>query len=414
MEHLLFLCHRIPYPPDKGDKIRSYNWLQGLSGRYRIHLGTFLDEDRDEQYTGLVRSLCEDALFLRLRGYQRVAKAPGALVRHEALTLASYRNTALRQWVDALANRVSFRAVLAFSSGMAPYALVPSLRGVRRIMDFVDADSEKWRQYAVHSRPELRWLYRREARRMLAAEGRFARAFDANVFVSDSEARLFLSRVPDAPKVEVVGNGVDCDYFDPRRDYRDPYDGAPALVFTGAMDYAANADAVRWFAHEVFPRIRARIGRARFTVVGHRPTQAVRRLERLPGVAVTGRVEDVRPWLAHARAVVAPLRIARGVQNKVLEGLAMDRPLLATPQAIDGIGAYPAGLDTVSDDPEVLAAAAIGHLDGTTEPQQGVRRRFVQRNHGWAASVERLACLLEGGTASGGALARHLVTGDPA
>ena len=279
---------------------------------------------------------------------------------------------------------------------MAPYALDPSLSRVRRVMDFVDVDSEKWRQYAATARPGLRWLYKREARLVLEAERRFAHAFDASTFVSAPEAGLFHERVPDARGMEVIPNGVDCDYFDPDRGYANPYEGAPALVFTGAMNYAANVDAVQWFAHEVFPGVRSKVDRARFYIVGHRPTPAVRRLERLPGVVVTGSVEDVRPYLAHARAVVAPLRIARGIQNKVLEALAMDKRILATPQAFDGIEGYPLSRDSVNEMPAILEAAAIRYLAEDAAACDGTGREFVMRHYSWQTSISKMAALLAG------------------
>ena len=230
----------------------------------------------------------------------------------------------------------------------------------------------------------------------MRAEKHLARAFDVSVVVSEAEADLFRQSVSSSEHVESVENGVDCEFFDPCLSYENPYSQSQTLVFTGAMDYAANVDAVTWFAGEVFPRVRARVPDTEFYVVGSRPTSEVKRLAQQPGIVVTGRVADVRPYLAHAAAAVTPLRMARGVQNKVLEALAMDLPVLATPQAVQGLTNAMHVIDVVSEDPDKLARGAIVCLTQLHETRSEVRRCYVQANYSWHRSVGRMAALLNG------------------
>ena len=209
---------------------------------------------------------------------------------------------------------------------------------------------------------------------------------------------MFKQLAPElADRVCFMDNGVDFTYFSPDRDYENPYQGqSDVLVFTGAMDYWANVDAVRWFAREIFPRVRQSIPSARFVIVGTRPTRDVLQLASLPGVSVTGAVADIRPYLAHARAAVAPLRIARGVQNKVLEAMAMAIPVLATPAAVEGIE-YDnlLGLQ-VSDSEHQLAEMAIRLLQqGSSQPIRASRQWVCQR-YDWDVNLDRMTELFEG------------------
>lgn len=396
MDDLLFLSHRIPYPPDKGDKIRSFHWLKGLSDRFRIHLGTFIDDPEDEQYVKAVGAYCASLHVARIGRSQAIRRSLSAVLRGEPISLAVYRDTRLSQWVYETCRSHAVQTALVFSSGLAPYLLSPAFQHVRKVLDFVDVDSDKWRQYAARSSNVKRWVYEREARSLSDAEGRFARGFEVNVLVSEAEAQLFRERVATEARVEPIENGVDCDFFNPYLSYVNPYPQSRVLVFTGAMDYGANVDAVTWFTQEVFSRVRAQVSNAMFYIVGNRPTPAVRRLARQPGIVVTGRVPDVRPYLAHAAASVAPLRIARGVQNKVLEALAMDLPVLATPQAVEGVRDNAGVLEFVSEDPEAMARYAVACLTERNETGRGVRRRFVEVNYSWHTSIAHMTALLNG------------------
>ena len=244
----------------------------------------------------------------------------------------------------------------------------------------------------------MNWLYRREADKLLAFERRMAAEFDSTVFVTREEAELFRSLAPEsAHKTTYRIQGVDSNFFDPSLTFENPYHGsAPALVFTGTMDYWPNVDAVTWFAKEAFPQIRAEVPDALFCIAGMRPTPEVRKLAEQEGIVVTGSVPDVRPYLAYARAAVLPLRIARGIQNKVLEAMSMQLPVIATPGAMTGIQAYPGFQPTVSDDPRVLAESAVALLTQPRRVDKAARQCVLER-YDWEANLQRIARLLETG-----------------
>jgi len=270
--------------------------------------------------------------------------------------------------------------------------------GARRVIDMMDVDSDKWRQYADRKRSVARMLYRREARMLLSFESRASECFNATLFVSEADAELFRKLSPQtADKVYSIRQGVDAAYFDPSLDYEAPYPNSEEpIVFTGNMDYWPNVDAVSWFTHDVLPRIRARRPQATFYIVGANPAREVLALRDHAGVTVTGRVSDIRPYMAHSKVVVAPLRVARGIQSKVLEGMAMAKPVIVTPLALEGIQAQPGSELVVADQPESFARAVVDELEVSGMPIGVQAREFVQREYSWDASYTRLRDLLEG------------------
>jgi sugar transferase (PEP-CTERM/EpsH1 system associated) len=276
----------------------------------------------------------------------------------------------------------------------------PEYAQVQRVLDMVDVDSAKWRAYAASKSWPASWLYRRESLRLFAYERRVTSEFAHTVLVSAAEAELFRTLAPEcAAKVSHYENGVDAARFAPEHAFASPYPpGERVLVFTGAMDYWANVDAVVWFAREVMPEVARAVPAARFYIVGGRPTPAVRALAALPNVIVTGTVPEIRSYLAHAAAAVAPLRIARGVQNKVLEAMAMAKPVIATPAALEGIGCGPEFAALVADDPTALARIAVAVLQGRLGSDLGRQGRdYVVRCHDWSRTVSPLDTLLERG-----------------
>jgi sugar transferase (PEP-CTERM/EpsH1 system associated) len=399
MEDLLFLAHRIPYPPDKGDKIRSWNILKYLARSYRIHLGAFVDDPHDLRYQDKLGSMCASINLLPLQPTVSRLRSLSGLGRKIPLSIPYYYDRRMQHWVNARLEqgKGSLQRIFVFSSPMAQYVMNKRASSCRRVIDFVDVDSDKWRQYAQHKRWPVSWLYRREAERLLAFENNVATIFDASIFVSSAEAALFRRLVPEVSgRVGFLDNGVDRDYFSPERDYDNPYDEqARVIVFTGVMDYWANVDAVQWFALQVMPRIREAVPSAKFVIVGARPASEVQRLASAPGVEVTGAVPDVRPYLAHAHAAVAPLRIARGVQNKVLEAMAMAKPVLATSAAVEGIDFNAPGVLVVADDAQQMAEQAIRMLQPDTPADAGVARQWVCRRYDWDSNLMQLNQLLD-------------------
>lgn len=400
MREILFLVHRIPYPPDKGDKIRSWHFLSYLVEHYKVHLGCFADSDVDlAENAPVLRDLCGECYFARMRPWAARARSLAGLWDGAPLTLQHYRHGGLNDWVQTLLADRPIDCIFAFSSAMAQYTMGDIGSQTRRVVDFVDVDSDKWRQYSETKPWPLNWIYRREARTLLAFEKKVAAEFDAALFVSSAEAKLFREAAPEqAHKIFHIGNGVDFRYFTPDADYTNPYEAeGKVLVFTGAMDYWPNIDAVTWFADEILPRVQAREPTARFCVVGAKPTPKVRALGRRPGIMVTGRVPDVRPYIAHATAVVAPLRIARGLQNKVLEGMSMAKTVVATPESCGGFEADIRGAVLLASDAEGFADRVISAFCSDRREATGKQARAaVLALHDWGKCLSRLGPLLQG------------------
>ncbi|SHH41561.1 TIGR03087 family PEP-CTERM/XrtA system glycosyltransferase [Massilia sp. CF038] len=395
MENLLLLIHRIPYPPNKGDKIRSYHLLKHLAQHYHVHLATFVDDEDDWQHVPTVQAMCTSSHFGKLNPLSGKLRSLAALTSKRSLSFDYYRSSAMQAWVDQTMAAHKIERVLVFSSPMAQYA--EAYPAARRVVDFCDVDSDKWRQYASQKPWPMSWLYRREADTLLTYERHVAATCDASLFVSDPEAELFRTLAPEsAAKIGYFNNGVDTDYFSPERTYARPYAaGERALVFTGAMDYWPNIDAVQWFANEIFPPLFKANPALRFYIVGARPTPAVSALGQLPGVTVTGTVPDVRPYIHHAEVTVAPLRIARGIQNKVLEAMAMARPMVVSPQALEGIDAIPGSELLLADGADAFIATLSALVATPNAALGSAARSKVERQYSWPSNLARIEARLE-------------------
>jgi sugar transferase (PEP-CTERM/EpsH1 system associated) len=395
MEPLLYLVHRIPFPPNKGDKVRSFNLLRVLATRFRVHLGTFVDDPADAPHVADVARYCASCHVGTLHPRLARLRSLPALLGREPLSVRYYRDAAFGAWVDAVVQREGIRKAVAFSSSMAQY--VAGRPGVRTVLDFVDVDSAKWGHYAQTRGWPAAWLYAREARTLESFERRAAASVAASVFVTPAEAELFRRIAPEcAASIHAVGNGVDSAYFDPSRAHPSPFaDGEEAVVLTGAMDYWPNVDGACWFAREVLPQLAQARPAVRFYVVGMNPAPAVRDLVRDPRVAVTGRVADIRPWLAHARVVVAPLRMARGIQNKVLEALAMARPVVASTAVAAALDPATAAHVAAAESAPDMARAVLGQL-ARGSVQMPAARAHVLARYDWDRSLARIADLADG------------------
>lgn len=397
---LLFLCHRIPYPPHKGDKIRAFHLLVHLSQHFDIYLASFVDEPGDWAGVAEVNKYCRETFFRPLKPGLAKLRSLTGLLRREALSLPYYADSRLQAWVARRCATHNIRHALVYSSTMAQFLPEGGEDLQRKVIDFVDVDSDKWRQYAAKKPWPLSWLYRREARLLQHCEQGLAARFDASLFVSASEAALFQDLSPaTAHKTSFYNNGVDCDYFDPNSPAealaQNPFPvDSQALVFTGAMDYWPNVDAVTWFAHSVLPDLRKSHPSLIFYIVGSNPTPSVQELAQLPGISVTGRVPDVRPYLKHALAAVAPMRLARGVQNKVLEGMAMALPVLVSRMGLEGIDAEPGQHILLADSPEDYLSGIAALLDGQYPALGAQARARVQSLFNWDQTLPAVVELL--------------------
>jgi len=398
METLLFLAHRLPYPPTKGDKVRSHHLLRHLAHRYRVVLGSFIDDPQDWQHVEALGALCAEVHVEPIVRWSRRIRSARALLTGEALTLPYFHSSALDEWVKDVVRRERIERAFVFSSPMAQYVL--DLPRMRSIVDFVDLDSAKWGDYARRRPWPVSAVYQREAQRLLAFEKHVAARVEASLFVTREEARLLSAAAPAcANRIVAIENGVDSEYFSPAHGLESPFSASEhPIVFTGTMDYWPNVDAVVWFAREVLPRIRQHNASARFHVVGMNPHRTVRALGNDAAVNVTGRVDDVRPYLRHARAVVAPLRVARGIQNKVLEAMAMGRPAIVTSAAAAALIAQPGVELEVADDAAAFAAKVLAVMDPAAGDGMGRRARArVLADYTWTSRFARLDELIAQG-----------------
>ena len=386
---ILFLAHRLPWPPDRGDRIRSWHMLEALAKLRPVHVITPLDSAEDRQHLAKVESIAA-SVTTAVRPASKGVAVARALLTGLPASVALFSVPVLHQ---AVRNRLAsgkIGTVFAFSGQMAHYVPPMAAGGTqaRFIMDFVDMDSAKFAQQGAGAHGLSGVALRQESKRLLAFEIATAKRADAALFVSEAEATLF--RTKTGLPAHVVENGVDAAHFAPGA--VEPADAPhPLIVFTGQMDYAPNVEAVTAFVRDVLPSLPT----ATFAIVGRAPTAAVKALA-APNVIVTGEIPDTRPWLAAAEVVVAPLSLARGIQNKVLEAMAMGKAVVASPAAAEGIDAE-VGAELLVADTPAMQAAAIGAL--LTDPLHAravgtSARDRVRARYSWAARLAPLAELV--------------------
>jgi polysaccharide biosynthesis protein PslH len=411
---IIFLCHRIPYPPNKGDKIRAFHILTHLMKSHRVHLGCFIDDPADYAHISKLKQLVNgDSLFVPLTKSAALPRTLNALLCGAPLTTAFFASGKMDAWVRDMLRAHAIDRAFLFSSAMAPFFL--RQHGIdpgRVILDMVDVDSDKWRQYAAESHGPMKLIYRREADALLKLERRAAARFGATLFVSPYETASFLSLAPETTGcVHSVGNGVDLDYFSPAQTFPSPFAaGEFPIVMTGAMGYRPNTEGAIWFVKTVLPKVLEALPNARFYAVGANPTRTLRGIAHAHCV-VTGSVADVRPYIAHAAAAIAPLHIARGVQNKVLEAMAMQKPVVATLAATRALEARPGKDLFVAAEPSDFAGAVIAAATGAARDSIAKNgRRYVETHHSWATQLNTLDQLLSSVTSFPHANAPHFAT----
>ena len=283
----------------------------------------------------------------------------------------------------------------------------PDSRSTRLIMDFVDVDSDKWIQYSMNERWPLGLVYKLEGKRLADYEKQIANSFDHSIFVSNNEAAVFKSFCLQSNNIAAIPNGVDVEYFSPEvpvgslfidqeSNKINPDKKSSILLFTGAMDYNANVDGVMWFCEKIFPAIRSRFHDVLFYIAGSNPDQKVLNLKNIEGVHVTGFVDDIRPYYKTADICVVPLRMARGIQNKVLEAMAMGRPVVATSRAIQGIKPDNGKQVIVADSPDGFAFNVVNLLKEKKKREEIGKNNltWVKKNYRWPTHMNRLEQLI--------------------
>lgn len=396
---VLFLAHRLPFPPDRGDRIRSWNILQHLAERFEVHLGCLVENSGELQHLPVIE---RHAASHYVAGRSRPLWLSGlhALRQGRPVSLAAFDNAGLREWVQCTVREKAIDSIYVFSGQMGQF--VPDGFSGRLLVDLVDVDSAKFESYALNAAIPMRLVHSREARLLKDVEADLVARSEHTFLVSENEAALLRSRLPagDAARVSALRNGIDFAGFDPAKvdPHRTVCAEHPHFLFTGQMDYRPNVEAVQRFAHAVMPAIRAVHAQARFHIVGRSPTAAVNALHGVNGTVVHGEVPDMRPFLAAASVVVAPLGIARGVQNKVLEAMAMARPVLLTPEAATGIDAEDGRHFCIARSDSELVERALALLaDRTLAEEMGIAaRQLVCATLGWEATLAGLGPMIAG------------------
>jgi len=387
---VLVLTHRLPFAPNRGDRIRAFHIVKQLAARADVHVVSLVHDREEEAQADTLRRLgvaVSTALVPRARN---LAIAAFKLPTSTPLTHLLLDSPAMRPALDRAIDGWQPDVVLAYCSGVAPLSLVPPLAGIPLILDMVDVDSAKWGAFADDARFPRSWVYRREARCLSAFEALAVRTAFASTVVNERERDTLLRLCPGAA-VHVAPNGVDVDALSPQQ----APNGDDRVIFSAVFDYAPNADGAVWLAQHVWPRVRAARPSARLTLAGSSPTSAVRRLAEDASIEVTGRVEDMRPYLWRSAVAVAPIFQSRGVQNKVLEAAAAGLPSVVTRTVGDGLPHQVLPACRIANTADTFAAAIIELL--SLSP--GARRRETARaglaSLGWQTRLAPLVALVE-------------------
>ncbi|MFT5198492.1 MAG: sugar transferase (PEP-CTERM/EpsH1 system associated) [Planctomycetota bacterium] len=386
---ILFLAQRIPYPPNRGDKITSWRLIERMSRDHKVTVVAFAHDEEDRL---AAKTLTEEKGIRTIAidhddRKKKITSLP-LLLTGKPLTLGVYGSSALRAEVDKLIPTTDF--AYAFSSSMGAFLLPHTLPWV---MHIAELDSDKWRQYAKRSSFPMSWIYGRESKTLLRFEQRLAAAAITNVLCTPLEEDIFKEQIPGFPTT-VMQNGVDLKFFNPAPEKAEP----GRLVFTGVMDYLPNIDACVHFVEDILPLIRVEHPEVRFDIVGSKPTPQVQALGNTPGVTVTGFVDDIREWSHKASVAVAPLRIARGIQNKVLEALSMGLPVVGSTSATQGVQGKPGEHYWVTDDPAEHARMVIDLIENPDKASElgRVGRKFVEDNYDWEVTLKPLDDIIGG------------------
>lgn len=391
MANILFLAHRIPYPPNKGDKIRSWHFLSHLFEKHDVHLGFFIDDKNDLSHVPFLKEQAKSICFVEVHPSVQKIQSLKALLTNNPLTIGAYPYGRLRSYAQNLIDAGEVDLVFLFSAATGP--IIPASTTVPVVTDLVDVDSQKWLSYSERSLWPLSWLYRREARKLGQYEAALARRSAATLLVSEQEAQLF-SSLNDAldGKIHAVSNGVDFEHFTPTASSG----SRKTVLFTGAMDYQPNVEAVGWFSQKVWPHVVKRHPGTIFRIAGGPVHPAVQALAKVAGVEVAGYVPDMASEIAAATVSVAPLQTARGIQNKVLEAMAMEKPVVATSLANEGINAEDGEAIIIADEPShYVEQVSIFLNDAGACGKVGANaRRFVEQNFTWASAFKKLDALV--------------------
>lgn len=390
---ILLLVHRVPFPPNRGDRIRSFHLLKQLAQQAEVSLAFLHQEPLEADVLPALQPFCEQVAAVPLAGWRRWAQGCWSLATGASATQGLFWSERMAKTITTWAREQPFDALVTFCSSMGAYASLPALRDTPLLVDLVDVDSQKWFDYAPQTWPPKRWLYRWEAQRLRRLEIELGRHAAGVMLVSEAEANLYRQFAPEA-HVFALSNGVDLNYFRPNPEVTaQPH----RCVFVGALDYKANIDGIRWFAQQVWPQVLQHRPEAKLQIVGRDPAESVQELAAAPSIELAANVPDVRPYVWESSVVIAPLQVARGIQNKVLEAMAMAKPVLASGAALEGIELQVPTHACQANSPEDWAQQLLRLFDQKEEQTQlgQAARKFVETHYDWPARLQSLDTFLQ-------------------
>ncbi len=387
---ILYVCHRFPFPPKRGGKIRPFNMIRHLSQNHQVTVASLARSDDEAREGEGIAPHCAAFEMARVSNPVQVARMVVRLPTTVPSSMGFFYSPTLARRIRELLRGTRFDLIFVHCSSVAQY--VADVQGVPKILDFGDMDSQKWLEYAQSKPFPLSLGYWLEGSKMLREEKRLAARFDLCTATTRAEWETLRGYGVDVPS-DWFPNGVDADFFAPDGTAYDP----DTISFIGRMDYYPNQQCMADFCANTLPLLRAERPNIKLTIVGADPSPAMRKLGELPGVTVTGSVPDVRPHVRASAAMVAPLTIARGTQNKILEAMAMGVPVVTSSVAAGGVDAKGEEHFLVADTPADCARAILRILDNPAERNRlaTAGRERMLSNHAWPNSMRRLDGIVE-------------------
>jgi sugar transferase (PEP-CTERM/EpsH1 system associated) len=386
---ILWLNAGLLLPLDKGGKLRTWHVMRHLARRHDITYLSFEDATQTAADRDGMREVCSRLETVPRRDaakgtWRFYADAAGYIVDRVPYAVAKYRSAAYRAKVEQLLARERFDLIVC--DFLPPVVNLPRRLPCPSIVFTHNVEAEIWRRHAEQAaNPLSKHLLTQQWTRMLAFEAAALARFDLVLAVSEADSRTFARLYPGSLKapVHVVQTGVETDYFTPAATPPSP----AHMVFTGSMDWLPNEDGMTYFCREILPKIREREPEATLSIIGRSPTPAVARLSEIPGVEVTGRVDDVRPHIAVGAVYVVPLRIGGGTRLKIFEAMSMAKAVVSTTIGAEGLPVTSGRDIEIADDPARFAEAVVRLMrdQETRRAIESAARRLVVERYDWSA-----------------------------
>ena len=396
----LFLSQRVPYPPNKGEKIRTFHQIEYLlNNNHKIYLcSPYTSEEELIHFENFTQKKGVNSQNSKLKN-KYLSYLSGFILK-KPLSVSNFYSRELQKTIDHLIDNEAFQNIVCTSSSMAEYIFNSSTLQKLKIrpkllMDFMDLDSDKWRQYSLLSQNLMKWVYKREEKLLSKYEQKIYRLFDTCFFVSETEVELFCNKYECIDRPLAISNGIDTEFFIPP--VRHPNNDHPVFLFTGVMDYKPNIESVLWFIEYVWPRIIKKYDKARFIIAGMNPVSPISALGRTKGVEVTGYIEDILPYYHQSDIFIAPLRIARGLQNKILQAFSCGVPVISTSMGAEGIDVTDGVNILIADTPDMFFDT-IEKLKNNIALYESIRENALSlaKNHySWSEILKKLGNILE-------------------